>query len=113
MVDIRVPSGSQVLLLALIPSLLAYHALFGETPLSLAVVTYGGLLFVISTVAQFVDGGVQSPWYLLSFGLVTICFGIWRSLSDVSLSSGLMTVAGLGILLWGATEYRSSSARRD
>jgi hypothetical protein len=112
MVERRIPTGGQVLLLALIPSLLAYHALFGEMALPLATVIYGGVVFVLTSVALFVEGGVQSPWYLLSGGLVTSCFGVWRSVSGVSASSILLALGGLGILVWGVTEYRPSTARR-
>lgn len=113
MVERRVPTGGQLLLLALIPSLLAYHALFGEMALPLATVIYCGVVFVLTSVALFVEGGVQSPWYLLLGGFVTGCFGVWRSVSGVSATSILLALGGLGILLWGLAEYRSSAARPD
>jgi len=117
MVELRSPRGGQLLLLALIPSLLAYHAVFGATAPSLALVAYAGVVFVTLAVALVVDDGVRSPWYLLVFGTATLAFGGWRVTRDGALSAFLMSVAGAGILLWGALEYRSpptpNSRRRE
>ena len=109
MVELRSPRGGQLVLLALIPSLLAYHAVFGETAPSLALVAYAGVVFVTLAVALVVDDGVRSPWYLLVVGTVTLAFGGWRALHDGARSSLLMSLSGAGILLWGVLEYRSPS----
>lgn len=104
MVELRRPNGGQLLLLSLIPTLVVYHASVRGDPLGTVEFAFVSLLFVVIVVATVVEGGLESPAYLIVCGSLVATHSVLAFARHGDLASLAMLAAGLLVGLRGLSQ---------
>jgi len=111
MVEFRRPDAGQLLILSVVPTVVIYHTYIrGDPPTGLELV-FIVILYISLVMASVIRDGIQSPNYLLLFGLLIAIFSIILYLQKGDIVSLASTAVGILMLLRG-TQLRLRSSGR-
>ncbi|SEL87571.1 hypothetical protein SAMN04488691_11034 [Haloferax larsenii] len=100
-----------MLILLVVPTLFIYHTYIrGDPPMGLELV-FIVILYILLVMASVIQDGIQSPNYLLLFGLLIATFSIILYLQKGDIVSLASTGAGILMLLRGVQLRLQSSGQ--
>lgn len=110
MVEFRRPDAGQLLILSVVPILIIYHTYIrGDPPTNLELI-FVTTLYALLVVASVIQGGVQSPNYLLAFGfLIAVFSGVLYLQKDDTVS--LASIIGGIIMVLRGVQLRVRRSR--